>query len=87
MVAIGRYVIVKKAPQQTRRTETGFDLSVEKNDRFIQGTVVSASELAKEAGIKDGDIVLYDKFASNDFLAPNGDLMKTVTITDIAVVF
>lgn len=87
MKAIGDYVIIEKSVNQVRRSDTGFDLAADKNDRFLTGTVVAASEMANQAGIFEGVSVLYDKFAASPFLSPTGVNLKALRISDIAVVF
>ena len=64
MKAINNYVVVDKTKTEQNKV-AGLILteSVDEDNRYIKANVISAGELAK--GVKDGDVVHYDKHAGH----------------------
>jgi co-chaperonin GroES (HSP10) len=87
MRGVGIYVIIKPTEGVLRQTSSGLDIPPSIVDRFIQAKIISASKIAKEEfGLKDGDTVLYDKHAGNEFKGVNNETYRAITCRDIAVV-
>jgi co-chaperonin GroES (HSP10) len=87
MQAVGLFVIVKKEKAVVRTSKSGLDIPTDMEDRFLKGTIISVSELVmKDFGIKNGDIILFDKHSGNEFKGIDGEIYKVITCRDIAVI-
>ena len=87
MRGVGIYVVIKPTEGIMRQTSSGLDIPASIADRFIQAEIISASKIAKdEFGLKDGDTVLYDKHAGNEFKGVDNKTYRAITCRDIAVV-
>jgi len=88
MVAVGAYVIVKPKDGALRKSSSGLEIPTAMSDRFLQGTLISASkEVGKEEfGLESGQEVLYDKHAGHDVPSPNGDTYRIMGCRDVAVI-
>ena len=79
--------MVQKTKGVVRTSKSGLDIPSDIEDRFIQGVIVSSSETGKkDFGLKDGDVVLYDKHAGNTFKGADGEEYKVIYCRDVAVV-
>jgi len=84
--AVGSYVVVERKKGATRETSIGLEVPTDRNDRFVEASVISVSESATEAlGIQDGDVVLYDRMAGHD-VDLKGKTYRVIRATDVAVV-
>jgi co-chaperonin GroES (HSP10) len=88
MQAVGGYVLIQHLVGQTRKRSSGLEVPTELADRFLRGTVVSASEEIgkKEFGLQAGQDVLYDKMAGHEIKGIDGQEYKVITVRDIAVI-
>lgn len=67
-VALNRSVILssiaKTAGELTQNCLYVADMGISENYRVVKGLVVSAGPKARDAGIEEGDVVLYDKHSA-----------------------
>ena len=61
------YVVVLKEIANVNETESGLDISssVDKNEKYRKGIVVSIGSECPKDDVKLGDTVIYDKFKAN----------------------
>ena len=64
MKAVNHFVVINKIKQEEKKT-SGLIMTENTNDdvRYFKGDVVSVGNLVE--GIKDGDVVYYDKHAGH----------------------
>ena len=88
MQAVGGYVLIQHLVGQTRKRSSGLEVPTELADRFLRGTIMSASEEVgkKEFGLEAGQDVLYDKHAGHEIKGADGQEYKVITVRDVAVI-
>lgn len=88
MDAVGVYVIIEPKKLKTRISKSGMEIPTELTDRFIEGTIISASSEigTKEFGLSKGMNVLYDKHSGHDVKNIDGNTYRVVTCRDIAII-
>jgi len=87
MKAIGMYVLIKPNEGKMRKSSSGLEITASKNDRFVEGKVVSIPEdVSDHSGVKNGDKILYDKHSGHDVKSATGDNLKVIEIRNIAIV-
>jgi len=88
MKAVGGYVLIQHLVGQTRKRSSGLEVPTELADRFLRGTILSASEEVgkKEVGLEAGQDVLYDKHAGHEIKGVDGQEYKVITVRDVAVI-
>jgi co-chaperonin GroES (HSP10) len=61
------YVVVIKEIENVNETSSGLDISssVDKNEKYRKGIVVSIGSESPKDDVKLGDTVIYDKFKAN----------------------
>ena len=61
------FVVVLKEIENINKTEKGLDVSssVDKNEKYRKGIVVSIGSECPKDDVKLGDTVIYDKFKAN----------------------
>ena len=84
MQAVNNYIIIDKIKEETK-TMGGFVLTEDQNKevRYLKGKVVSAGNLVE--GVKDGDLISYDKHAGHVIEFEN-KLYYIIKIGDIVIV-
>ena len=84
MKAINNYVVVDKIKtEQNKVAGLIMTESVDEDNRYIKANVISAGELAK--GVKDGDVVHYDKHAGHG-IDLNDEMYYIIQARDVVVV-
>jgi co-chaperonin GroES (HSP10) len=65
MKAINRYIIVKKIKEGPKKV-AGLIMTddTDVDNRYLKGTIISCGNLVE--GLKDGDMIYYDKHAGHD---------------------
>lgn len=87
MRGVGVYIIIKPSAGIMRESKSGLDIPASSLDRFVQADIISASDIAKtEFGLKEGDTILYDKHAGNEFKGVDNETYRAITCRDVAVV-
>ena len=84
MKAINYYIVIDKIKEAPKKVG-GLELT-EKQDsdiRYLKGKVISAGD--KVTGIKEGDIIRYDKHAGHG-IEWNEDLFHVITVGDVVIV-
>ena len=85
MKAIRQYLVIKNIKLEPSKL-AGLQLSIEDEDiRYFKGEVMSAGSIAIDEGIKEGDIVWYDRFAGHDQIF-NDELYRIISLGDIVIV-
>jgi len=84
MKAINYYLIIDKVKEPPKKI-AGLELTEEQNKevRYLKGKVVSAGNLVE--GVKDGDLISYDKHAGHVIEFEN-KLYYIIKIGDIVIV-
>jgi len=84
MKAINYYLIIDKVKEPPKKI-AGLELTEEQNKevRYLKGKVVSAGNLVE--GVKDGDLISYDKHAGHGIEFEN-KLYYIIKIGDIVIV-
>ena len=84
MKAINYYLIIDKVKEPPKKI-AGLELTEEQNKevRYLKGKVVSAGNLVE--GVKDGDLIYYDKHAGHGIEFEN-KLYYIIKIGDIVIV-
>jgi co-chaperonin GroES (HSP10) len=84
MKAINYYLIIDKVKEPPKKI-AGLELTEEQNKevRYLKGEVVSAGNLVE--GVKDGDLISYDKHAGHGIEFEN-KLYYIIKIGDIVIV-
>jgi co-chaperonin GroES (HSP10) len=84
MKAINHYIIIEKIKEEPKKVH-GLILSDKDNSdvRYLKGKVISAGN--KTEGVKDGDIIYYDRHAGHsvDWL---GKLYSVIKEQDVVIV-
>ncbi|WZE63628.1 hypothetical protein PANI_CDS0109 [Maribacter phage Panino] len=87
MHGVGIYVVIKPKDGAMRSTNSGLEIPTAMSDRFLQGEVISASDVGKEEfGLEKGQNVLYDKHSGHDVPSIGDGTYRVVTCRDIAVI-
>tara|TARA_R100000951_G_scaffold116151_1_gene126743 strand:- start:2180 stop:2437 length:258 start_codon:yes stop_codon:yes gene_type:complete len=84
MKAINYYLVVEKIKQEPKKI-AGLIIT-EMNDeegRYSKANVISTGNLVE--GVKDGDVITYDKHAGND-ITWNDKVYRVIKINDIVIV-
>jgi co-chaperonin GroES (HSP10) len=84
MKAINYYLIIEKIKEQPKKVG-GLELTEDQNKdvRYLKGKVISAGNLVE--GVKDGDIVSYDKHSGHGIEFAN-KLYFVIKVGDIVIV-
>jgi co-chaperonin GroES (HSP10) len=84
MKAINYYIVIDKIKEEPKKVG-GLELTDKQNSdvRYLKGTVVSAGNLVE--GIKDGDVVHYDRHAGHG-IQFNEKLYYVLKAGDIVIV-
>lgn len=84
MKAINYYIVIDKIKEEPKKVG-GLELTDKQNSdvRYLKGTVISAGNLVE--GIKDGDIVHYDRHAGHG-IQFNEKLYYVLKAGDIVIV-
>jgi len=84
MKAINYYIVIDKIKEQPKKVG-GLELTDQQNSdvRYLKGTVISAGNLVE--GIKDGDVVHYDRHAGHG-IQFNEKLYYVLKAGDIVIV-
>jgi len=70
-----------------RKSASGLMVPTIKTDRWVEGTVFRVPlELSEASGIKEGDVILYDKNAGHDTPLVDGKKYRIITARDICMV-
>lgn len=87
MKAIGRNLIIKKEKEGVTSTKGGLLLAEKQREdiRYIKAAVVSPGEEAIAAGVKEGDLIYYDRHAGH-IIEIKGDPYQVIKMQDIVVV-
>lgn len=85
--AIGNYVLIKKVQGEERKRRSGLtDTASTTEDRWIKAEIVSVGHVGQnEFGLKEGQVVLYDKHAGQP-LTVEGDKFHMITSTDVSLI-
>lgn len=85
--AVGVYVLMEYKLGQTTMRKSGLEIPSEMEDRFVLGTIVSASDSIgkEEFGLEAGQEVLFDKHAGQKKRIEGKDYL-IVTCRDIAMI-
>jgi co-chaperonin GroES (HSP10) len=86
MKAVGFFVIVKElSSSKTVKSKHGLLLTEKDREdiRYVKASIVSVGD--PKFSLKEGDVVLYDKFAGS-IVENEGDNYKVIKTADIAVV-
>jgi len=85
--AVGSYVAIKPNDGKMRKSASGLMVPTIKTDRWVEGTVFRVSnEYSEVSGVKEGDVILYDKNAGHDTPLIDGNKYRIITARDIAMV-
>jgi len=84
MKAINYYIVIDKIKEEPKKVG-GLELTDKQNSdvRYLKGTVISAGNLVE--GIKDGDVVHYDRHAGHG-IQFNEKLYYVLKAGDIVIV-
>jgi len=84
MKAINHYVIVNKIKTEPKML-AGLIMTddTDVDNRYLRGTIISAGNLVE--GLKDGDIVYYDKHAGHA-ISWKDDLFQVIQSRDVVLV-
>ena len=84
MKAINHYVIVNKIKTEPKML-AGLIMTddTDVDNRYLRGTIISAGNLVE--GLKDGDIVYYDKHAGHA-ISWKDDLYQVIQSRDVVLV-
>ena len=84
MKAINNYVIVDKIKEEPKKV-AGLIMTddTDVDNRYLRGTIISAGNLVE--GLKDGDIVYYDKHAGHA-ISWKDDLFQVIQSRDVVLV-
>ena len=84
MKAINYYIVIEKIKEEPKKVG-GLELTDKQNSdvRYLKGTVISAGNLVE--GIKDGDVVHYDRHAGHG-IQFNEKLYYVLKAGDIVIV-
>ena len=81
------YVVVVKEIENVNETSSGLDISssVDKNEKYRKGIVVSIGSECPKDDVNLGDTVIYDKFKANP-LTRNGIEWVTLFYADLVLI-
>ena len=84
MKAINHYVVIDKIKQEEKKV-AGLIMTedLDQDNRYLKGQVVSAGNLVE--GVKDGDIIHYDKHAGHG-IQYKDELYFVIKVSDIVLV-
>ena len=84
MKAINRYIIVKKIKEGPKKV-AGLIMTddTDVDNRYLKGTIISCGNLVE--GLKDGDMIYYDKHAGHDISWEN-TLYRVIRDGDVVLV-
>ena len=84
MKAINRYIIVEKIKTEPKKV-AGLIMTddTDVDNRYIKAKIISTGNLVE--GLKDGDVVYYDKHAGHD-ISFNDKLYRVIRDMDIVLV-
>ena len=84
MKAINNYVVVDKIKAEQKKV-AGLIMTedLDQDNRYLKGQVVSAGNLVE--GVKDGDIIHYDKHAGHG-IQYKDELYFVIKVSDIVLV-
>jgi len=84
MKAINHYVVIDKIKQEQKKV-AGLIMTedLDQDNRYLKGQVVSAGNLVE--GVKDGDIIHYDKHAGHG-IQYKDELYFVIKVSDIVLV-
>ena len=84
MKAINRYIVVDKIKTEPKKV-AGLIMTDEtdQDNRYIRAKIISTGDLVE--GLKDGDVVYYDKHAGHD-ISWKDDLYRVIRDGDVILV-
>ena len=84
MQAINDYVIVDKIKEEPKKV-SGLILTdnTDEDNRYKKANIISVGNLVE--GIKNGDVIFYDKHAGHD-IGYNDELYRVIRMRDIVLV-
>ena len=84
MKAINRYIIVDKIKTEPKKV-AGLIMTddTDSDNRYIRARIISTGNLVE--GLKDGDIIYYDKHAGHD-ISWNDSLYRVIRDGDVILV-
>ena len=84
MKAINRYIIVKKIKEGPKKV-AGLIMTddTDVDNRYLKGTIISCGNLVE--GLKDGDMIYYDKHAGHD-ISWQDTLYRVIRYGDVILV-
>ena len=84
MKAINKYIIVDKIKTEPKKV-AGLIMTDEtdQDNRYIRAKIISTGDLVE--GLKDGDVVYYDKHAGHD-ISWKDDLYRVIRDGDVILV-
>lgn len=84
MKAVGRFIIIEPEKDEEVKTDGGLLISNKNSDdRYVRGKVISIGD--ESIGVKEGDVILYDKNAKGQASA-NGKTYQVIEIRDVVMV-
>ena len=84
MKAINRYIIVKKIKTEPKKV-AGLIMTeqTDQDNRYLKANIISCGNLVE--GLKDNDVVYYDKHAGHD-ISFNDKLYRVIRDMDVVLV-
>ena len=84
MKAINRYIIVQNIKTEPKKV-AGLIMTddTEVDNRYLKGTIISCGNLVE--GLKDGDMIYYDKHAGHD-ISRQDTLYRVIRDGDVILV-